>query len=276
MGYSPPDTDTVEEERPGVANDPTVLGDTPTAHQHDETDKHDGGVLDKTPATAEPITDDTDEDLTTNDTTDFEVVDRVDPCLVADLVRLPAVGEGGLEEGLQVTDGEQYVTFETETSTGQDHVAEVETDGSERVILENLPEGGEFASGFNSVLLAHEGDSLHDGEIGPVDALWVVHVSGFEEILEDLLLVGGHVDVGVFVGTVGAIDIGPVRRIGAITSDVVLTISSHNEGGWLLSQLHRDTVQICRKKEDWESGKGREERQGSYFMRGRIVSSSSR
>lgn len=50
------DTDTVEEERPGVANDPAVLGDTPSSSQHQQTDKHDGGILDQTPATTDPKT----------------------------------------------------------------------------------------------------------------------------------------------------------------------------------------------------------------------------
>jgi hypothetical protein len=71
------DTDTVEEESPDVADDPSVLSDTPGGSEHEKTDKHDNSVLDKTEATAEPVSHDTDKDLTDNDTTDLEVVDSL-------------------------------------------------------------------------------------------------------------------------------------------------------------------------------------------------------
>ena len=45
---------TVEEERPCVADDPTVESGTPGTDKHDETKEHDGGVLDQTPSTTEP------------------------------------------------------------------------------------------------------------------------------------------------------------------------------------------------------------------------------
>ena len=57
-------TDSVEEERPDVADDPAVLSDTPGGGKHEKTDKHDDGVLDETMATAQPVTENTDEDLT--------------------------------------------------------------------------------------------------------------------------------------------------------------------------------------------------------------------
>jgi hypothetical protein len=47
--------DTVEEEGPGIANYPAVLGDTPGGGQHDQTDKHDGRILNQTPTTANPV-----------------------------------------------------------------------------------------------------------------------------------------------------------------------------------------------------------------------------
>jgi hypothetical protein len=56
-------TDAVEEESPDVADDPTVLGDTPGSSKHEKTDKHDGSILDKTETTAEPVTNDTDKYL---------------------------------------------------------------------------------------------------------------------------------------------------------------------------------------------------------------------
>lgn len=57
-----------------------------------------------------PVTDDTDQDLTHNDTDDLEVVDGVQPLCIANFVILPTRLEGSLEEGLDVSDGEEHVT----------------------------------------------------------------------------------------------------------------------------------------------------------------------
>jgi hypothetical protein len=48
------DSNAVKEQRPGVADNPTVLGDTPRSGKHQKTDEHDGGILDKTPPAADP------------------------------------------------------------------------------------------------------------------------------------------------------------------------------------------------------------------------------
>lgn len=57
--------------------------DTPSGCKHEKTDEHDGGILDETETTAHPITNNTDENLTDNDTNNFEVFERVYPGLVA-------------------------------------------------------------------------------------------------------------------------------------------------------------------------------------------------
>lgn len=49
-----PNTDTVEEERPGVAYNPAIHCDTPRCGKHEQTEKHDCGILNQTPSTAEP------------------------------------------------------------------------------------------------------------------------------------------------------------------------------------------------------------------------------
>lgn len=72
-------TDAVEEQRPCVADDPAVLVDTPSSSKHEKTDEHDSGILNETPATTNPVTNDTDEDLTNNDTDDFEIGESVEP-----------------------------------------------------------------------------------------------------------------------------------------------------------------------------------------------------
>lgn len=47
------DTNTVEEKRPGVANNPAVEGSTPRSYEHEKSNEHDDGILDETPSTTE-------------------------------------------------------------------------------------------------------------------------------------------------------------------------------------------------------------------------------
>jgi hypothetical protein len=99
------DTKSVDELRPGVADDPTVEGSTPRGGKHDETENHDEGILDETDTTTDPVTLDTDTNLTTDDTDNLNVRDGGDPVLLADIVGLPALGPDGLVETSQVTNG---------------------------------------------------------------------------------------------------------------------------------------------------------------------------
>jgi hypothetical protein len=91
------DTDAIEEESPYVADDPAVLSDAPGSSEHEKTDKHDGGILDETEPATKPVTNNTNKNLTDNDTANLEVVDSLRPCFVADFVAVPAVWESGLE-----------------------------------------------------------------------------------------------------------------------------------------------------------------------------------
>ena len=150
---------TVEEKRPNVADDPAILSDTPRAHQHDEADEHDRGILNETPTSTKPITKDTNEDLTHDDTADFEIVNSRDPRRVANrtVFRLclggctPAEWEGSGEEGLQVPDGEEDVTFQTKTGTGEDHVAEIVANWGQRVLFGHGPDARQLTPGLGSV-----------------------------------------------------------------------------------------------------------------------------
>jgi len=124
--------------------------------------------LDQTPATSDPVTDDTDKNLTENDTDDFEVGERVNPLHVAVSVwGLPAGWEGTLEKWLNVTNGEEHVTdtmlirvqnesskigldlpLKKKTSTWNDHVAKVEADRAERVDSHHSADRTELLCGF--------------------------------------------------------------------------------------------------------------------------------
>jgi hypothetical protein len=58
------------------------------------------------------ITDDTNENLTNDNTNDFKVSDGIRPLLVADFVGLPALWPDSSEKWRQVANGEKNVTFE--------------------------------------------------------------------------------------------------------------------------------------------------------------------
>ena len=62
-GILAPNADAVDEERQDVADDPAVLGRAPRGGEHDEAEGHDGSILNQSPATADPVTDDANENL---------------------------------------------------------------------------------------------------------------------------------------------------------------------------------------------------------------------
>lgn len=84
--------------------------DTPGASQHDQAQEHDPGILQQTPTTTHPVTNDTNEDLTDDYTDDFEVGNSVDPLLITNFVTIPASRERMLKEGGDVSDGQENVT----------------------------------------------------------------------------------------------------------------------------------------------------------------------
>jgi hypothetical protein len=58
------DSYAVEEESPDVADDPAILRHSPCGSQHEQTNKHDDGILNKAKTAAYPVTKDADQDLT--------------------------------------------------------------------------------------------------------------------------------------------------------------------------------------------------------------------
>lgn len=224
------DTDGVEEQRPHVTDNPAVLGNTPRGSKHDQTDEHDDSILNETPATTDTIisiselsaniismgdllriTKVTNEQLTDNDTDNFHVADSGDPVGIASLAALPAVLVGDVEQTGDVTDGEEDVTkvdllasvspqiksagyspFQTQTSTGQDKVAEVVGDGRQGIILDHGPEPGGLLGHLLAVLLQTEADTLTDGQIGPVATIGGVAVGGADDLIEGSLLMDLH------------------------------------------------------------------------------------
>ncbi len=48
------DSDPIKKESPNVANNPSILGHAPCGREHDQSNEHNGGVLDQTPSSTEP------------------------------------------------------------------------------------------------------------------------------------------------------------------------------------------------------------------------------
>ena len=157
-----------------------------------------------------PVTKYTDENLTNDDTADLKVLHGFDPSFVADLVGFPARSESCSKQRSEIADGEQYVAmsesqrmlprtgfqfrlpFETETSTGNDHVSNVVSDGLEWIPLRHGPDVGQLAPCFLSIVGHDETNAFHKGHIGPVDAIGVINVIRLDQIIEYLPLVLGH------------------------------------------------------------------------------------
>ena len=146
-------TNTIDKQRPSIANDPTVHGDTPHARKHYRTQRHDQSILHHTKLTTNPVTFNTDKNLTGNNTDNFEVVDGTLPVLITDGLLLPALVELAglsrhvrlarqgsirvLEEWLDVTDGEQRVTFNKHTHTIHHIGAEIAGYNTKWVLLDH-------------------------------------------------------------------------------------------------------------------------------------------
>lgn len=167
----------------------------------------------KAAARYSPVPEHADQNLADDDAANLEILDRGNPGLGADFERLPAGGEAGLKEGLEVPDGEEHIStssssargtgtwghagsfspFQAQAGAGQDHVPEVVREGAERVGLEHGPDAGQLAPALFGISSKHKLDLLHQRHVGPVDAGGIVVVVGTQQIVEDLLLLGGHV-----------------------------------------------------------------------------------
>lgn len=182
----------VEEERPSIADNPALEGQTPRSREHEQTDKHDGGILNETPATTNPITNNTNDQLANHDTDNLEICYGSDPVAAAlGSIVTPALRPGGFEERLDVADTEEDVALETKTGTGKDGVTEVPRDGAERVLLHHATDGLELLLRLLILDLVDEGYPLAQGQVGPVGAVFCVDVVRLCEVAEDGLLVVG-------------------------------------------------------------------------------------
>jgi hypothetical protein len=165
----------------------------------------------------EPVTQETDEDLTDNNTRNLEVVDGGNPVLVANLVGLPAGGEGFTEQGADVADRKQDITrqmksqyrdtniifheaslprgdipLETQTSSRKDGILEVVADGRQRIGLEHIPQPSKLFLSLGTILRDTELHTLADREVRPVSAIRGIGISGADDLVEGGLLVDLH------------------------------------------------------------------------------------
>ena len=185
-------SDRVEPQGPSVADDPAVERGAPGGREHEETDEHDGGILNQTPSSPEPVADEADENLTANDTDGLEVYDSGDPVLCAVGVGRPPtilVDTGALEKRLEVADGEKHVALEQKAGSRDDSVAGVPANRAQRILLYHSSDSGQFSTRFAGIVAGDEADPLADRKIGPVDTVGIVTIVGTEQIVEDLPLV---------------------------------------------------------------------------------------
>src|SRR5271154_1650610 len=75
-------------------------------------EKHDQDVLNHPPASTDPISDNPYEELSKNDTDDFEIVDTCDFIYGANGMRLPTVWPNRLKQTGEISDREQSISFD--------------------------------------------------------------------------------------------------------------------------------------------------------------------
>jgi hypothetical protein len=205
MGYSPPTPKpeqfvrfqlimapkqgaklTIKEERPSVADDPAVEVQTPARSQHQQADEHDQSILDQTPASSNPVTNNADSDLAGHDAHDFKIGDGSNPVIGAFLpARSPALRPRRGEQRLEIADTEENVPLEPQAGAGEDGIAEIPRERAERVPLEHLPGRAQLLLVLGGLHAADEFYALPEGEIGPVDALGREAVFGMGHVAED-------------------------------------------------------------------------------------------
>lgn len=119
--------------------------------------------------------------MSNNDTTDFEIINGVDPLGIADEdVRFagcaPTILESRCEQRFDIADREEHISggvslqqmyinfvfspFETKPSTGQDHIFKVVRNRAEWVLLGHGSNGFQFSCGLLAIIAAYEFDPL--------------------------------------------------------------------------------------------------------------------
>ena len=121
-------TNTIEKQRPSIADHPAVQSNTPSGRKHQQTDKHDCRILDETKSPTKPnvvrtrtnvkkkkkenvpVTHNTHENLTNDDTNNFQVFNGVEPLGITNFLAIPASREHCLEKRLDVSDRKEHIT----------------------------------------------------------------------------------------------------------------------------------------------------------------------
>jgi len=183
---------TIEKQRPSVADNPAFQGQAPAGSDHEQANEHDGSILDQTPTTTNPIANNTDGHLANHNTNDFEICDRSNPVLTAHSgILTPALRPGAAEEGLEVTNAEQDITLEAETSAGEDGIVNVPRDRAEGISLHHLANLAELLLCFFIVDLVDECQALLERQICPVNAVVGVAIVWMSQVAEDGTLILG-------------------------------------------------------------------------------------
>lgn len=89
----------------------------------------------------------TDDALTNHDTDNLKICHTGNPVGAASRMLTPAFRPGLLEERLEVTNGEEDITLETESGTGDDGMAKVPAEGGQGILLDHLLGGAQLLGG---------------------------------------------------------------------------------------------------------------------------------
>lgn len=158
----------INKQRDGIADQPAIQRGSPHGRQHDRSERENEGVLHHAEATADPISFNSNEDLSKDDTGDLQSINSDDPAVIARLVRLPALRPNKFEQRSQVSDGEEHVAFDQQAHTGDHVVGKVRANGTQRILLEHLTDDLELPPCLFVALLVDPTGLLPERKISPI------------------------------------------------------------------------------------------------------------
>src|SRR5271170_5723233 len=111
-GIFPADSKPINEQAGDIHRHPSCQCFPPHCSEKNCPEKHDHDILNHPPASTDPISENPDDELSKDDTDDFEIVETRNLICRADGMRLPTGWPNRLKETGEISDGEQSVPFD--------------------------------------------------------------------------------------------------------------------------------------------------------------------
>src|SRR5271156_6613534 len=118
-GIFSPNTKRVKEQTDSIHDNPSRQSLSPHGRQQYSTNEHDNNILNHSPSTSNPVTDNANSNLSKDNTHNLQVIDTCDQVDVASLVTLPTIRPNGLKQSRQIPNREQCVSLHKQAHTSE-------------------------------------------------------------------------------------------------------------------------------------------------------------